>query len=236
MSEQYYERREFDNGQSNFVPVAQLIPGQAYYAQRLNPEDNAPYYVQIQVMPQTVVQPYPITTYAPPAMPTLIYPTATTTVNVTNTAVQPPPDGATFSAQEKREANDLHLGINITCIFFPGLIYLIGWPFVWHRLNKFAERTSDSSIKLAMNAINGVGWTGYVFHLITLVVFCTFWIPSCTLVTGNYYSYYYSGDYYYCSETLAGTISVAVFPLLTFIFQVTITKLGSRFINSLPSH
>jgi len=219
--EPLFERREYENGTQYWAAVAQPIPGQVYYVRRVD-EANQIYYSQ--------------QTYFPPGMGTNAFATGMY-LQQTNFPNNSPNNNYNnynlngVSPISAEEMSGLHLGINVTALFFPTLLYLIGFPFCHVRMKKYVQQFNQPALTAKLNSYVGVGWTCYVLHLFLLVTFCTFWIPSCNTSYNYDYNYgYYS--YYLCRITTGGIVSISVVPALVLIFQITIIAIGADIINT----
>eukprot|EP01124_Arcella_intermedia_P021261 TRINITY_DN293_c0_g1_i6.p1 TRINITY_DN293_c0_g1~~TRINITY_DN293_c0_g1_i6.p1 ORF type:complete len:237 (+),score=38.20 TRINITY_DN293_c0_g1_i6:61-771(+) len=207
-----FEKREYPTG-TQYVPVQQIVPGQLYYTQQVD-QYGQPYYVEKNIQFQTIPQPQYVTQ--------------------TQYTPQPPPVTVTVMTNSAYDdANALHLGITITSIFFPTLLYLIGFPFCHVRMtNLVKDLGSPERLKSKLHGYVGVGWTAWVMHLAFLVSMCTWWIPS--------YCYYYYNTYYnwytlsWCE--LPGLWVMVAFSLLQFIFTVITIALGSDLVQNMKSH
>jgi len=228
---EYFEKREYSDG-IKYVRVVNLVPGITYYMKCVD-ENNQIYFspvstppVQTNYIPVVATGPSPGMTYVNsyrPAPETSNTPGTESLVNFPG-----------YSRNEVESARGLHLGITITSIFLPTLLYIIGFPFCYQKLKGMTERTSHPGITGGMKTYTGLGWTTWCLHLATLITFCTFWIPQCR--TYYYYYGYYGGStsYQMCSPTVGGIIAVIIFPVLTFIFSIVTTVVGAYFVNSLP--
>jgi len=220
--EPLFERREYENGTQYWASVAQPIPGQVYYVRRID-EANQIYYAQ--------------QTYFPPGMGTNVLATGMPGMymqsNVPNNINNTYQVNSTISAEE---ISGLHFGITIVSLFFPTLIYLIGFPFCHVRMKKFVQQYNNPALTPKLNGYMGVGWTCYVLHFALLIALCTFWIPTCRSYPNYSYDYNYGYSYsyysYYCSITSGGIISICVIPALMLIFQITIISVGADLINT----
>jgi len=204
--EPLFDRREYPDG-IRYIQTMQPIPGQAYYVRRVD-ESNQIYYAQqvYQPAPQATLMQAP-SVY--PATQILIAPTSSEVASVD-------------------EALSLHLAITILSIFFPTLVYLIGFPFCFVRLRNIVRNAGNHPhLTSKLNAYGGVGWTTYFFQVIMIITLCVFWIPDCHL------SYRYSYSYYYC--TMPGLWVLAGVSVLVFIFTVITAVLGASLCSAVRS-
>jgi len=214
---EYYEKREYTEG-IKYVPVTQFLPGHTYYVKSVD-QNNQIFFSPIQTINNTSTAPSPY--YPPPPNP---YPP-----QQPYTTIQSPLlSNTTISREELDSARALHLGITITSIFIPTLIYLIGFPFCFVRLRDLAERASNPSVQERLRAYVGVGWTTWILHLAYLACACSFWVDQYC----DYYYYLYFGVPS-CYFGLTGLISMSVISFLTFSFSIAITVLGAVFVDSL---
>eukprot|EP01124_Arcella_intermedia_P021257 TRINITY_DN293_c0_g1_i10.p2 TRINITY_DN293_c0_g1~~TRINITY_DN293_c0_g1_i10.p2 ORF type:complete len:232 (+),score=34.80 TRINITY_DN293_c0_g1_i10:61-756(+) len=202
-----FEKREYPTG-TQYVPVQQIVPGQLYYTQQVD-QYGQPYYVEKNIQFQTIPQPQYVTQ--------------------TQYTPQPPPVTVTVMTNSAYDdANALHLGITITSIFFPTLLYLIGFPFCHVRMTKLVkELGSPDSLRSQLHGYVGVGWTAWVLHLAFFISLCTWYIP-----TNCYYGYYY----YYRVCDYPGIWVMVAFSVLQFIFTIVIIALGGNLIQSMKNY
>eukprot|EP01124_Arcella_intermedia_P032403 TRINITY_DN7550_c0_g1_i1.p1 TRINITY_DN7550_c0_g1~~TRINITY_DN7550_c0_g1_i1.p1 ORF type:complete len:239 (+),score=45.86 TRINITY_DN7550_c0_g1_i1:63-779(+) len=232
-----FEKREYPNGAVQFVPVQQIFPGRAYFTQQID-QNNQVFYVEKK--DQTVT-----TTTIMPGIPTPgVYVPPQQTI-ITQTVVGTGEYGTPLSIFEVNNFNALVLGIIITSIFFPVLIYLIGFPFIHAAAKRFAGKLTPTppEVTTKLNALLGVGWTTWVFHLALLISLCTFWIGIyCT--SGYYspgyydytYSYYYPGYYSYGYCYSSAAIAPGLFGFLVFVFNITSVALGADYATALKKY
>jgi len=206
--EPLFEQREYPTG-IQYVQTLNPIPGQVYFVARMDPMNQVYYAPQVyQPAPQMVVQSTTVTQQ--PMMQA-----QPQTVVLANS-------GFGGSSAEVASAISLHLGITITCVFFPGLIYLIGFPFCFVRYRNLIRSIGEPDhLRSKLNAYSGVGWFTWILHLAWQICICTFWIPSC--------KYYYSsfGGYYYTCNFVGGIVALSVISLLLFIFEIVVISVGA---------
>jgi len=128
-------------------------------------------------------------------------------------------------------ARALHLGITITSIFVPFLIYLIGFPFCYVKLRDLTDRSNHPNIHELLRSYMGVGWFTWILHFACFIVSTVSWIPQCwyayeTSDNGYYY------HFYQCSS-ISGLISIWTIVPLTVIFTIVTTSLGAVLVNKL---
>jgi len=128
-------------------------------------------------------------------------------------------------------ARALHLGITITSIFVPTLIYLIGFPFCYVKLRDLTDRSNHPNIHELLRSYIGVGWFTWILHFASFIVATVAWIPYCwvseTVYNGGYYY-----NYNECSW-LSGLISVWVVIPLTMFLTIVTASLGGVLVNKL---
>jgi len=221
MAEPYFERLENQTGLLQFVQVQQPIPGHTYYFRRQD-EQNQIFY--------TTAQNPIITTVPPQAHPQAQFYTNTSPHMVAGqpmmvTKEQQPLMTVGPDYPEIASANGLHLGITVTSLFLPTLIYLIGYPFCYNRLRRLSDIVADTDphVRRWMKTYAGVGWTAWVLHLATLIALCSFWIPECR--------YDHITNTHACG--LPGIPALIGVVILTTIFTITTVVLGATLVRAL---
>eukprot|EP01124_Arcella_intermedia_P031979 TRINITY_DN736_c0_g2_i1.p1 TRINITY_DN736_c0_g2~~TRINITY_DN736_c0_g2_i1.p1 ORF type:complete len:266 (+),score=32.63 TRINITY_DN736_c0_g2_i1:71-868(+) len=243
-----FEKHEYPNGPVQFVPAQQFVPGRAYYTQQVDPS-NQVFYIE-RTNPYATMQPPPqfVSMHSPPQFVTMSPPARPAPVATTpgySVAPSDPSAGPTnpVPAQDIDAANALHLGITITSIFIPTLIYIIAFPFMHLRATNLLRQMGNVPFeaKTKLNAFLGVGWTSWVFHLGLFISLLTFWIGGyCT--PGSYHSYsyydytngiYYPGYSYYSSSYCyyPGLPAPITFGVLVFVFNIVTLAVGADFIQ-----
>jgi len=236
---EYFEKREYSDG-LKYVRAQTLIPGVTYFVRCID-ENNQVFFSPAQT-PSLQTNPLPTPSFSTTEA---YYSNQTSQNDDVHVALNPtnnnPPDLRPISPHEIEEARSLHLGICISSIFIPTVIYMIGWPFCNMRLKSLAERNAgNEAVVGSMKTYTALGWWTWFLHLCTLITFCTFWIPTCTERTEYNGGYYYGspvGTYYYqiCQVTNGGIVAVSMIPIMTVIFTIITTILGAIFINGTPT-
>jgi len=229
---EYYEKREYSDG-TKYVQVSSLNPGVTYYIKCVD-ENHQIYFSPTQstlTVPTLQMTSPGFMNSSPQYAVSGNQPNGQASSFIPTLSLSTP---SLYSAKDIYTAQALHLGITITSLFVPTIIYLIGWPFVWAKYRQLFERNPNNpNIQQGYKNYSGVGWTAWILHLASLITFCTFWIPSCREY--NYFNYYYSAVSISrsCLPTAGGLIAVIVIPIITFIFTLVVTILGSLFLNNL---
>jgi len=216
--EVYYEKREYPEG-TQYLPVMQPVSGSVYYVMRMD-HQNRQYYTQAPTA-TTAYSGASYGTYTPAAAPSYA------SVQPSQPQVVVMAGGSPQQSPEVQNAMGLHLGITITALFFPTLLYLIGYPFCFVKLRDLCKRSTNPETASRMSAYSGVGWFTWVLHLGFFLALCTFYIPT------NCYTRWYSSYYSYWVCDYYGWISLAVFGPLTWIFTLVTIIIGASLCNYL---
>jgi len=186
--EPLFERREYPEG-VQYIQVPQPVPGLVYYVRRIDEADQI-YYAQQVFQPLSGTNPQ--------------------NTNAQIIMSNPQSNLALGVGGPGTEAFNLHLGITITSLFIPGLIYLIGFPFCYLQMKKFIEEDMHSTPSLMpkYQAYVGVGWTTYVIHIILTVTLFTFYL------------------------SVFGIIALILFVCLHFAFSIIIIAVGADLITN----
>jgi len=202
---EYYEKRECNEGYQ-YVRVFNLVPGVTYYTSYLD-ENNQLYFTPA-LIPSIDATVVPMTDMSVGGNSFInIYPPyPPNPITIIQQSPFPP-----IGPYEIGAARSLHFGITITSIFILGLIYLIGFPFCFVRLRNLAMRSSDSKIIGTFNHYTGVGWTAWVFHLLSVGIFA----------------------YPVCCVYLSAFVFLLIIPCLALIFTIVVCILGAEILKAL---
>jgi len=205
---EYYEKRECNEGYQ-YVRVFNLVPGVTYYTSYLD-ENNQLYFTPA-LIPSIDATVVPMTDMSVGGNSFInIYPPYPSPPNSTTIIQQSP--FSPIGPYEIGAARSLHFGITITSIFILGLIYLIGFPFCFIRLRNLAMRSSDRNIIGISNHYTIVGWTAWVFHLLSLGIFAV-------------YPFYFYFVYVF--------LIITIIPVLALIFTIVVCILGAQVLTAL---
>lgn len=144
MSEPVYEKQQDPERGVSFFQIQSPQPGQVCYVQRTDEQGTAFYLQQV---------------YQP-----LVYDAAGAPVF----QVVDLPD------EESDKAYSLHMGITVTSIFLPTMVYLIGFPFAFTKLRDLAlARGLKTNVNIAqkMRRYSGFGWFSWFLHMAFLIIF-----------------------------------------------------------------